>query len=147
MEFQTQIWHRGNLTGIAVPEEVLDELGGGKRPTVQVTVGALTYTNVVGKMAGQFLIPLSADNRKKAGVAGGDSVAVTIALDDAPREVEVPAELATLLEGDAQLAARFEALSFSNRKRLAASVSTAKTEATRKSRLEKVETELREIAA
>ncbi|NCC33670.1 MAG: DUF1905 domain-containing protein [Chloroflexia bacterium] len=36
--FQTTILHMGNNTGIPVPPEVVEALGAGKRPLVQVTV-------------------------------------------------------------------------------------------------------------
>ena len=38
MRFETTLFLVGNNTGIDVPPAVLDELGGGKRPLVNVTV-------------------------------------------------------------------------------------------------------------
>ena len=143
MLFRTTIRQTGNNTGILVPESVLDELGGSKRPAVVVTVGSLTYRTTVGKMAGEFLLPLSKENREQAGVAGGDDVDVDIELDTAPREVAVPDDLAVLFTTEPALAQRFESLSYSNRKRLATSVESAKTPETRQRRIDAVLTELR----
>src|SRR3954452_7781996 len=81
-------------TGIEVPEAVVEQLGSGQRPKVAVTIGGHTYRTTVGRMGGRSLIPLSAEHRAAAGVAAGDTVEVHLALDDAPREVEVPADLA-----------------------------------------------------
>jgi antitoxin component of MazEF toxin-antitoxin module len=147
MRFQTTIHQIGNNTGILVPEAVLEELGGTKRPAVVVTVGSLTYRSTVGKRGPDFLIALSAENRKRSGVAGGDLVDVEIELDAAPREVPVPGDLAELFAEDPGLAQRFEALSYSNRKRLAMAVETAKTPETRRRRVDKVVEELRESVA
>ncbi len=143
MRFRTTVRQMGNNTGILVPESVLDELGGSKRPAVVVTVGALTYRTTVGKMAGEFLLPLSKDNRTTAGVAGGEDVDVEIDLDTAPREVSLPDELAAVLAAEPALAQRFEGLSPSSRKRLATSVESAKTPQTRQRRIDAVVAELR----
>ena len=59
------------------------------------------------------MIPLSAENRDGAGVAAGDPVNVTIELDDAPREVEVPADLAKALKAAPGARKTFDALSYS----------------------------------
>jgi hypothetical protein len=78
-------------TGIEVPAEVVAGLGPGQRPPVRVTIGDYSYRTTVARMGGRFLVSLSAENRAAAGVAAGDEVDVDLELDDAPREVEVPA--------------------------------------------------------
>src|SRR5712671_3747158 len=88
-------------TGIEVPEDVVAALGSGSRAPVTVTIGGHTYRTTVARMGGRFLIPLSAENRTAAGIAAGDQVDVDIEPDTAPREVEVPADLAEALAGDA----------------------------------------------
>src|ERR1700712_2094916 len=103
-------------TGIEVPDEVVAALGSGRRPSVRVTVGGHTYRTTVASMGGRFLVPLSAENRSAAGAAAGDEVEVEIEVDDAPREVEIPADLAAALDGDPQARAFFDRLAFSHRK-------------------------------
>jgi len=71
----------GTTTGIPVPPEVIDQLGGGKRPAVKVTIGSYTYSTTVGVMKGQTLIPVSADRRKQAGLAAGDHIEVEVEAD------------------------------------------------------------------
>ena len=105
MQFRSTIELGGKTaTGFEVPGRVVDELGAGKRPAVQVTVNGHRYRSTVAVMGGRFLLPLSAQNRAAAGVAAGDEVTVDIELDTAPRVVEVPADLAAAL--DAEPAAR-----------------------------------------
>jgi Domain of unknown function (DUF1905). len=83
MKFKTTIFLDGNNTGVEVPAEVVEQLGGGKRAAVELTVGKLTYRSTIASMGGKFLIPLSAARRAEAGVKGGDEVEVEIALDTA----------------------------------------------------------------
>ena len=68
----------GSTTGIPVPPEVIERLGGGRRPPVKVTIGSYTYATTIGVMNGQTLIPVSADRRKQAGVVAGDELTVEL---------------------------------------------------------------------
>lgn len=73
----------GTTTGIPVPPEVIEQLGGGKRPAVTVTIGSHSYRTTIGVMKGQTLIPVSADRRKQAGIAAGDHIEVEVEPDAA----------------------------------------------------------------
>ena len=125
-------------TGIRVPESVVAGLGPGRRPAVRVTVGGHTYRSTVAVMGGAFMIPLSAENRALAGVSAGDEVDVEVELDTAPRDVEVPQDLAAALDADAAARSAFDALSYSNRRRWVLSVEDARTAQTRQRRIDKV---------
>ena len=125
-------------TGIRVPESVVAGLGSGRRPAVRVTVGGHTYRSTVAVMGGAFMIPLSAENRALAGVSAGDEVDVEVELDTAPRDVEVPPDLAAALDADAAARSAFDALSYSNRRRWVLSVEDARTAQTRQRRIDKV---------
>jgi hypothetical protein len=131
-------------TGIAVPEDVVAALGEGKRPPVLVSIGGHTYRTTVARMGGRFLVPLSAENRTAAGVAAGDQVEVDIEPDTAPREVEVPADLAEALGGDDAARASFDAMSYTHRKEWVRWVTEAKKAETRAARLAKTIESLRE---
>ena len=113
-------------TGIEVPPEVIDQLGAGKRPPVLVTIGPYTYRTTVGVMGGRALIPVSADHRGQAGIAAGDDLDVTLELDTAPRDVELPADLAEALSKDDAARQFFEGLSASQKKWHVQSVESAK---------------------
>jgi hypothetical protein len=129
--------HGRTATGFEVPAEVLDALGGGRRPAVTVTLREHTYRTTVGVMGGRALVPVSAQERAAAGVAAGDVLEVRLELDTAPRTVEVPDDLARALDA-AGLRAAFDALSPSQRKAHVTAVEGAKAEATRARRVEKV---------
>ena len=122
-------------TGIEVPVEVIESLGTSQGPAVTVTLGEHTYRTTVAKRGGRYLVPLSAENRSAAGVAAGDEVDVDIALDDAPREVTLPADLDAALDPDARAA--YDALSYTHRKEWVRWVEEAKKPETRAARIEK----------
>jgi hypothetical protein len=124
-------------TGIEVPETVVEQLGKGKKPPVTVTIGDHSYRSTVAVMGGRFMLPVSADNRAKAGIAAGDQVEVTLVLDSAPRAVVVPADLAIALAADPVAKAFFEGLSFSQQRFHVDSIEGARTDETRQRRIEK----------
>ncbi len=145
MRFRTTIKTSGkNTAGIPVPREVMEALNAGKKPPVTVTVGGHTYRSSVATVDGQPMIGLSAENRAKAGVAGGDEVDVEVELDTAPREVTVPDDLAAALAGDDDARATWDRLSYSNRSWHVLSIEGAKTDETRRRRVEKSVAALRE---
>lgn len=144
MQFTTTVLQaRKTATGLPVPPDVIVALGAGKRPAVVVTLnGGYTYRSTVGVMGDLFLVPLSAEHRAASGVAGGDSVTVTLVVDTAPREVSLPEDLATALES-AGVRAAFDALSNSRQRALADPVVQAKAPETRRRRIEKAVESLR----
>ncbi len=131
----------GNNTGIEVSAEQIDALGGGKRPAVKVVVNGFAYASTVGVMGGKFLIPFSSDKRAATGLKGGDPITVDLEIDDAPRTVEVPDDLATAL-AEASLSSVFDALAPSHRKAHVTSVESAKAADTRARRVAAVITKL-----
>jgi antitoxin component of MazEF toxin-antitoxin module len=136
MRFRTTIVRSGkNTTGIQVPGEVMEALGAGKRPAVTVTVNGYRYRSTVAAMGGVAMVSLSAEHRAGAGVAGGDEVEVDLELDTAPREVEVPADLAAALDAEPAARSTFDSLSYSNRSWHVLQVTGAKTDETRQRRI------------
>ena len=98
MRFRATIQVEGKTaTGIPVPTDVVDQLGKGKRPPVRVTIGGHTYRSTVAAYGDVFMLPLSAENREAAGVAGGDEVDVDVELDTEPRTVQVPKDFTDAL--------------------------------------------------
>lgn len=140
--FSTTLLLDGNNTGIEVPPEVIEALGAGKKPPVVVTVNGYTYRSTVAVMGGRSLISFSSDKRAATGLAGGDAIDVTLEHDTAPRTVEVPADLATALEGAPGARAAFDALSPSARKAHVVAVEGAKAAETRARRVAAVITKL-----
>ncbi len=134
--------HGKTATGVEVPAAVVEELGAGRKPPVVVTINGYQYRSSIAVMGGRFLLPVSAEVRAGAGVAAGDVLEIELALDDAPREVEVPADLAEALAADAEAHAAFDALSYSNRRRLVLAVEAAKAPETRQRRIAKTVADL-----
>jgi bacteriocin resistance YdeI/OmpD-like protein/uncharacterized protein DUF1905 len=124
-------------TGIPVPEQVIADLGGGKRPAVRVAIGDYAYRSTVGVMDGEYMIPLSSEHRAASGVEAGDEVEVDIEVDTQPREVTVPPDFAAALEGDAAAGRFFEGLSYSDKRWHVLSIEGAKSDETRHRRIEK----------
>ena len=144
MRFTTTLQLAGKTaTGFRVPASVVEALGAGKRPPVVVTINGYRYRNTVAVYGDEFLIGVAAEHRAASGVRAGDTVEVDLELDTAPREVEVPADLATALDRVPEARRAFEALSYSNRRRITESVAGAKTEETRQRRIDKAVGELR----
>jgi Bacteriocin-protection, YdeI or OmpD-Associated/Domain of unknown function (DUF1905) len=138
MKFRATVELGGKTaTGIEVPEDLVAALGSSRRPPVTVTIGGHSYRTTVARMGGRFLVPLSAENRTAAGVAAGDLVDVDIEPDTAPREVDVPADLAEALARDDAARATFDGLSFTHRKEWVRWVEEAKKAETRATRLAK----------
>ena len=128
----------GKNVAIAVPDDVVAAFGWGKRVPVVATIdGGYQYRNTIASMGGRFLIPVSAEHRTAAGVAAGDALTVEIVLDAAPREVEVPADLAAALDADPAVRAAFDRSAPSHRKEWVRSVEDAKAPATRERRISK----------
>ncbi|MGH9252444.1 MAG: YdeI/OmpD-associated family protein [Acidimicrobiales bacterium] len=145
MRFRATIRLGGKTaTGIQVPAEIMESLGSSRRPPVRVTINGHTYRSTVAVMGGQFMLPVSAEQRTNAGVAAGDEVDVDIELDTEPREVTVPPDLAEALDGDADAKRFFDGLSYSHKRRHVLAVEDAKTAETRQRRVAKAVSMLRE---
>ena len=143
--FRTTVFLGGKTaTGLQVPEAVVDALDRGKRPPVRVTVNGHTYRSTVAVMGGDYVLPLAAEHRTAAGVAPGDEVDVELVLDDAPREVEVPPDLAEALAAEPAAKAFFDGLSYSKQRWFTESVTSAKKAETRERRVAKALDLLRE---
>jgi len=122
--------------GILVPEAIIEKLASGKKPKVSVTLKSYTYRSTVFFMAGKYMLPLAKEHRAKAGISDGEKVEVTLELDNAPREVEIPKDLAAALK-KAGLTKDFAALAYTHRKEHVRSIEEAKALETRQRRIEK----------
>ncbi|HEY4460087.1 MAG TPA: YdeI/OmpD-associated family protein [Pseudonocardiaceae bacterium] len=138
MNFTTVLQLNGKTaTGIRVPDEVVAELGSGKRPSVVVTINGYSYRSTVASMGGVFMLPVNAEVRAAAGVAAGEEVDVRVELDTEPRTVTVPADLAAALAADADLQRAWDALSYTHQREHARAIEDAKAADTRQRRVDK----------
>ena len=125
----------GSTAGFRIPDDVVDELGAGRRPKVAATVEGHTWRSSIARMGDAFWLGMSKDNRTAAGVDAGQTLDLEVVVDDAPRTVELPEELAPV-------AAAWARLSYSHQRRIAESISGAKKPETRAARVEKALAEL-----
>ncbi|HWJ97564.1 MAG TPA: YdeI/OmpD-associated family protein, partial [Acidimicrobiales bacterium] len=95
-----------------------------------------TFSITLGVMSGTTWIPVSAERRKGAGISAGETVEVAMVVDDAPKVIEVPGDLAAALE-HAGARAAFDALAPSHRKEHVRAVTEAKKPETRERRIAK----------
>ncbi len=128
----------GNTAGIKIPPEVVESLGGGKKPAVKVTINGKTYQSTVAVMGGDYMVGVSAENRAIVGVKAGDEVDVTLDLDTEPRVYELPEDLAAALATKSGATEAFHASAPSKRKEFVRQVNDAKTPETRERRIAKI---------
>ena len=71
-------------TGFEVPAEVVADLGAGKKPAVTVTLNnGYSYRSSVGSMGGKYMLPVSAEHRAGAGIAGATQSTYRVTAADA----------------------------------------------------------------
>jgi hypothetical protein len=135
---------RGGGAFVSLPAEVLARLGGGTRLRVRGTLNGVGFrSSTMPTGGGAACLGVHRATREAAGAALGDTVVVEIEVDDAPWEVELPAELAGALASEPSLRAAFEGLALSRRRELASSVAGAKREDTRARRVVRIVEQLR----
>jgi Domain of unknown function (DUF1905) len=84
MKFRTCVEPPEAMRGLEIPPEVVEALGGGKRPAVTITINGHSWESRVAIMRGRYLLGLSTANRQAAGVVTGDQADVGVDLDASP---------------------------------------------------------------
>lgn len=147
IRFQARLEEHSGGSLVQVPKEVSDQLGGRARIKVQGRLNQLPFRgSTMPTGDGTHCLGFRKDQRAAAGVEIGDVVTVELGRDEEERLVEVPPELASALESERRLEAAFQALSYTRRKEMAASVASAKSVETRERRLAAALEELRHQA-
>jgi bifunctional DNA-binding transcriptional regulator/antitoxin component of YhaV-PrlF toxin-antitoxin module len=137
MKFRATILQAGKTaTGVEVPAKIVEGLGTSKKPKVEVTFKGFAYRTSIAVMGGKFMLPISADVRKSAGVAAGDTVEIVVENDTAPREVTVPPDFAAELEKSPEAKRRFAAMAYSHQLRHVLAIEGAKAAETRQRRID-----------
>jgi hypothetical protein len=132
------------MRGLEVPPEVVEALGGGKRPKVTITINGHSWRSRVAIMRGRYLLGLSIANRQAAGVVTGDEVEVDVELDTEPRVVEEPADFASALDADPLARAAYDRLAYGRKVQLVRAIESSKKPETRVRRIEKAVASVRE---
>jgi hypothetical protein len=110
---------------------------GAARPKVKATVNGVELRTTVAVYGGRSYVGFRAEIRAAAGIAIGDRIRVRLALDTAPREVELPQPLARALATDRAAKRAFDALAFSHRREYASWIEGAKQPQTQDRRVAK----------
>src|SRR5215469_13980337 len=113
IRFRAKLERRGPAAAVVLDETQVAAVGEGtRRFPVVATVNDYTWRTSVARMGGELVVGLNREVRDAAGVQAGDEAEVTLELDQAPREVEVPEALAAALAADPQVAATIERMAF-----------------------------------
>jgi hypothetical protein len=133
--FTATLAHSGRGGGhwLVVPFDAR-ELFGQARPPVRGTLNGTQFRGRLAVYDGVTVLGLRREIRAAAGIGVGDAVEVALELDDAPREVQVPAELVAAFAQDDEARAAFDALAFTHRREYATWVAEAKRQETRDAR-------------
>jgi bacteriocin resistance YdeI/OmpD-like protein/uncharacterized protein DUF1905 len=133
---------RGGGHLVDVPPEVVEALGGGPGGTkgripVTATFAGVPYRGSIVRMGGGAVLGVQKAIMAEAGISVGDTLTVVVCNDDAPREVEVPDDLAEALGRDDVARASFDGLSFSHKREYVDAINEAKRPETRARRIER----------
>ena len=131
LRLTTVLEPRGPAGAIVLTEAHLAELRAAKRSPVTITVGDKSVEGRIGVMGGEILVGLAKAARVALGVEIGQTIDVTLSVDEAPREVAVPPELAAALAANPAAQKAYDALAYSHRKEHATWVAEAKQPQTR----------------
>jgi Bacteriocin-protection, YdeI or OmpD-Associated/Domain of unknown function (DUF1905) len=144
MKFRSFVEPPEPMRGLEVPPEVVEALGGGKRPAVTITINGHSWKSRVAIMRGRYLLGLSNANRQAAGVATGDAVEVEVEIDAEPRVVVEPADFAVALDADPAARTAYDRLSYSHKREHVLAIESAKKAETRIRLIEKALAVLRD---
>jgi uncharacterized protein YdeI (YjbR/CyaY-like superfamily) len=121
-----------------VPAVVTAAFGKKGRIPVCGTINRFAYrSSIFPNGKGGHHMMVNKAMREGAKAEQGERVRVTMAVDDAPREVAVPTDLARAMKGRAAVRRFFDGLAPSCKKEYVVWIESAKREETRKGRVEK----------
>jgi hypothetical protein len=144
MKFRAHVEPPEPMRGLEVPHEVVEALGGGKRPRVIITINGHSWKSRVAIMRGRYLLGLSNANRHAAGVVTGDEVDVDVEFDAEPPAVVEPADFARALDADPVARTAYDRLAYGHKRGHVRAIERAKKPETRMRRIEKAVAMLRE---
>ncbi|HUQ06552.1 MAG TPA: YdeI/OmpD-associated family protein [Kofleriaceae bacterium] len=134
--FKTTIVRDGSMCFIPVPFDPAPVFGKVRAP-VKVTVNGFTYRSTIASMGNGPCLPLRKSNREAAGLEGGETLRVTLELDEELREITPPPDLVRALKAASPAWARWGELSFSHQREHVDAIEEAKKPETRARRIER----------
>ena len=146
IEFEADVQGEGGGTWVDVPLDLKQTYGKGNLVPINATFnGTVPYQGVLAMMGGACpMLLIRSDVREKLGVQIGDRVQVRIELDTAPRVVNLPDDVAAMVDANPAAAATWEKLAPSHRREYARWIEEAKRPETRQRRAEETVRKLAE---
>jgi len=105
------------------------------RAPVRVTLNGYTYRSTIAAMGGTVCIPLRRSNREAAGLKGGETLSVRIALDTEKRTVTPPPDFVAALKAAPSGWDRWRDMSFTHQREYAEAIAEARKPETRARRI------------
>jgi hypothetical protein len=140
ISFQAELLGRGpggSWVYLRFPFSGSETFGRKGQVPVRGTINGFAFRNSLMPRDGIHILGVGKDLQQGARASIGDTVKVEIELDDAPREVAIPAGLEAALAKAPAQAKRFAALSYSHKKEYADWIESAKRPETRANRIQK----------
>ena len=124
----------GSICFVPVPFDPKAFFGKVRAP-VRVSLNGFTYRSTIAAMGETVAIPLRRSNREGAGLQGGETLDVEIALDTEKRVVTAPRELVRALKAKPPAWERWREMSFTHQREYAEAISEARKPETRARRI------------
>jgi hypothetical protein len=123
--------------GIIIPFDVQEAFGKKGRVPVRCTIDGYPYRGSIFPYGGTYYIGVVKKIRDAIGKTYGDTVNVVMEVDEEPRIVEVPEDLAQAMAASEKVKAAFDKLSYSHKREYVEWINEAKKEETRQRRIAK----------
>ena len=121
------------MAGIEMPFDPRAVFGSARAPVV-VTINGHRYRSTIFTMHGRVWVPLRRSNRDAAGIGAGETVAVTMTLDTAPRVADLPADVDQAIDAQG-LRTAWDARAYTWQRERAEAIEGAKQPETRSRRV------------
>ncbi len=140
------IFRDGSMCFVPVPFDPKSVFGKVRAP-VRVSLNGYTYRSTIAAMGGTVCIPLRRSNREAAGLEGGETLEVEIALDTDKRVVTAPRDLVQALKARPPAWERWRELSFTHQREYAEAIREARKPETRARRIAEAVRKISSLAA
>lgn len=132
--YRTTIFRDGSTCFIPVTFDPKAVFGKARAP-VKVTLNGYTYRSTIASMGDGPCIPLRRSNREAAGLEGGETMSVTLELDEQTREVKPPADFVKALKAAPPAWDRWGGMSYTHQREYVEAIVEAKKPETRVRRI------------
>lgn len=140
LKFKVKLMGRegSSVAALTPPFDVKEIFGTIARVPVRGTINGFPFRSSLMPMGGCHYMVVNRTMREGACCKAGDTVAVVMERDTAPRVVEVPAVLKKALARSKAAQTNWKKYSFSNQKEMARAITEAKQEETRARRVARI---------